>query len=276
MPLPPRRDSFRFTPLLLACSLLVSCAAHPRRSGYSGGSLRLDSETAGRMRHAASVTGARGVATSSAVKAAASQLARLAPALLALFQHDEDELSRVETFLLECVQRAEREINFERFGNRSPNSADCHRVVGVDRCGRPVSQAMELGNLKHARALACMHDILRELWPASVSIEQRYRYYSHANVIETISRAEEQRLLDGDCIGELRGTIKPDVVLHADYDLLRAILVLELKFPCPEDREPRWTKYGDKSAYTGFDQSQIYKEALGGEALLLSPRGIFE
>ncbi|WP_095975832.1 hypothetical protein [Melittangium boletus] len=227
------------------------------------------------MRHAASVTGARGVATSSAVKAAASQLARLAPALLALFQHDEDELSRVEAFLLECVQRAEREINFERFGNRSPDSSDCHRVVAVDRCGRPITQAMELGNLKHARALACMQDILRELWPAPVSIEQRYRFYSHANVIETISRADEQRFFDEDCGDKLWGTIKPDVVLHADRDLLRAILILDLKFPCPEGREPIWTNYGDKSAYSGSNQKIVYKEALGGEAVLMSPRGIF-
>jgi hypothetical protein len=223
----------RFLLLLLACALLGSCAAPPRRSGFAGGSLRFDTEKVGRMRYAATLRGAGGVATSSAVRAAVSQLALLVPALLALFQNDEDELGRLEAGLLECVQRAEREINAERFGNSSPSSADCKTVVGMDRCGRPIYQSMELGNLKHAHALACMHDILRELWPAPVSIEQRYRFYRHAKVIETISRAEEQRLLDEDCVGELRGTLKPDVVLHADRHLLRAILILDLKFRAP-------------------------------------------
>jgi len=64
------------------------------------------------------------------------------------------------------------------------------------------SHAMELGNLKHARALACMHDILRELWPAPVSIEQRYRFYRHAKVVETISRADEQRFFDESSPGD--------------------------------------------------------------------------
>jgi hypothetical protein len=262
--------------LLLACALLGSCAAPPRRSGFSGGSLRLDTEQVGRMRYAATLRGAGGVATSSAVRAAVSQLALLVPTLVALFQNDEDELGRLEAGLLECVRRAEREINAERFGNSSPSPADCKTVVGMDRCGRPIYQSMELGNLKHAHALACMHDILRELWPAPVSIEQRYRFYRHAKVIETISRAEEQRLVDEDCAGELRGTIKPDVVLHADRHLLRAILILDLKFPCPGSRTPQWTQYGDTSVYAGSNQREIYRSALGGAALMMSPEGIFE
>src|SRR6218665_3033593 len=40
--------------------------------------------------------------------------------------------------------------------------------------------------------------------------------------------------------------------------LLRAILILDLKFPCPEDREPIWTYYGDKSAYSGSSQNKVY------------------
>ncbi len=135
---------------------------------------------------------------------------------------------------------------------------------------------MELGNLKHARALACMQDILKELWPGPVSIEQRYRFYRNAKVLETVSREQEKRLLDADCAEELRGTIKPDVVLHADRHLLRAILVLDLKFPCPAGREPMWTQYGDTSVYAGSDQREIYEDAFGGTALMMSPTGISE
>ncbi|MFY0573956.1 hypothetical protein ACN28S_05930 [Cystobacter fuscus] len=269
-----RAGCYRSILLLLSCALLGSCTAHPRHTGFSGGALRFDSETAGRMRHAAELKRAAGVVVSTV--AVASTIGLLAPEVLGFFQNDEEELSRLETALLACVQRAERDINAERFGYGAPTAEDCKAVVGVDRCGRPIYQSMELGNLKHARALACMQDILKELWPGPVSIEQRYRFYRNAKVLETISREQEKRLLDADCAEELRGTIKPDVVLHADRHLLRAILVLDLKFPCPGDREPRWTKYGDKSPYDGFNQGQIYQDALGGKALMLSPTGIFE
>ncbi|WNG21946.1 hypothetical protein F0U63_11515 [Cystobacter fuscus] len=226
------------------------------------------------MRHVAALRRAAGVAVSTVV--AASTIGLLAPEVLGFFQNDEEELSRLEVALLECVQRAERDINVERFGYGAPTAADCNAVVGVDRCGRPIYQSMELGNLKHARALACMQDILKELWPGPISIEQRYRFYRHAKVLETVSREQEKRLLEVDCAEELRGTIKPDVVLHADRHLLRAILILDLKFPCPGDRPPRWTEYGDTSVYVGSDQGELYGEAFGGKALMMSPKGIFE
>lgn len=210
------------------------------------------------------------------MRAAASNLARFVPEILRLFLNDEAEVSQLESFLLECVRRAEREVNTGRFGGREPTSADCKQVVGVDKCGRPIYQSMELGNLKHAHALACMQDILRELWPGPVSIEQRYRYFRHAGIVELVSRQEEQRHLDEDCTGELWRTIKPDVALHSDYNLLRAILILDLKFPCPGDRNPQWMKYGDTSAYSGSNPREIYEEALNGTALTLSPKGIFE
>jgi hypothetical protein len=276
MPPSVRSGCARFILLLLTCALLGSCATGPRRSGFSGGALRLDTETVGRMRYAAALRGAGGAAASTVVRAVASTIGLLAPEVLGVFQNDEEELSRLEAALLECVQRAERDINAERFGSGAPTAADCKAVVGVDRCGRPIYQSMELGNLKHTRALACMQDILKELWPGPVSIEQRYRFYRHAKVLETISREQEKRLLDADCAEELRGTIKPDVVLHADRHLLRAILILDLKFPCLGFKDPQWTDYGEKSSYAGSNQREIYEEAFGGTALMMSPKGIFE
>ena len=95
-------------------------------------------------------------------------------------------------------------------------------------------------------------------------------------MLETVSREQEQRLLAENCAEELRGTIKPDVVLHADRNLLRALLVVDLKFPCPVDRKPQWTEYGDQSVYREANQKTIYEEALGGEVLMMSPKGWFE
>lgn len=34
----------------------------------------------------------------------------------------------------------------------------------------------------------------------------------------------------------------------------------------------RWTRYGESSAFFRFDQGQIYKEALGGQSVIISPR----
>jgi hypothetical protein len=91
--------------------------------------------------------------------------------------------------------------------------------------------------------------------------------------LETVSREEEQRLITEDCTGELWRTIKPDIVLHADRGtLLRSVLTLDFKFPCPDTNAPRWTEYGAGSAYSGKDQRYIYKNALQGEALIVSPR----
>jgi hypothetical protein len=114
-----------------------------------------------------------------------------------------------------------------------------------------------------------------QLWPAPFSINQRYRYYHHAKFVEPVSREEEARLIAQGCTHELRRTIKPDIVLHADRgSLLRSVLTLDFKFPCPDTNEPRWKEYEGNSAYTGYNQGQIYKEALGGKALIISPQGV--
>lgn len=46
----------------------------------------------------------------------------------------------------------------------------------------------------------------------------------------------------------------------------------DFKFPCPDTNQPRWKEYGEDSAYADLNQGQVYKEALGGEARILSPR----
>jgi hypothetical protein len=115
--------------------------------------------------------------------------------------------------------------------------------------------------------------VLEQLWPAPFSIEQRYRYYPNAKFVETVSRQEEARLIAQGCTRELWRTIKPDIVLHANRgSLLRAVLTLDFKFPCPGTNEPRWKEYGENSAYFGSNQGKTYRDALGGEALIISPQ----
>ncbi|HYH96610.1 hypothetical protein [Hyalangium sp.] len=202
----------------------------------------------------------------------ASSLVQHAPLLLALLESD-NAVNDFEERLVECAQQAERQVNSSHFGNRSPTRAECGEEVEVDGCAKPITRAMLLGQQKHVLALQCAQEVLEQLWPAPFSLEQRFRYYRNAQVVETVSRAEEERLVALGCTRELWRTIKPDIVLHADRSSLRSsALTLDFKFPCPDTNEPRWTLYGENSAYFGENQGEIYKAALGGKALLISPQ----
>lgn len=246
------------------CALLTACAGGSRASRH-GDLGFVDTDTAARARHAAYV------AEQASTRAAASTLVRAAPVLLGLMQqaHDADEL---EKELAACAVEAEQLGNARYFQGRPPTRKECSEIVEKDRCGNPVTRAMFLGKQKHVLALQCAEQVLKKLWPAPFSIEQRYRYYPNARMVETVSRQEESRLIADGCTEELRGTIKPDVVLHADHNLLKAALILDFKFPCPGNNEPRWTEYGSNSPYADASQRTIYEKALGGKALLISPR----
>ncbi|RKH79692.1 hypothetical protein D7X99_24230 [Corallococcus sp. AB032C] len=230
----------------------------------------MDSETAGKARHAAYV--AEQSSARAATQAMASPLVKaIPPAVLALMQQDHDA-DVLEKQLAACAVQAERLGNARYFENRPPTRQECAEVVEKDRCGKPVTRAMQLGKQKHVLALQCAEAVLKELWPAPFSIEQRYRYYPNARFLETISREKEARLIAEGCTEELRGTLKPDIVLHGDRDLLKSALTLDFKFPCPDTNLPNWTQYGPGSPYEGMSQKTLYQEALGGQALLISPR----
>lgn len=96
-------------------------------------------------------------------------------------------------------------------------------------------------------------------------------------MVETISREKEARLIAEGCTDELRGTLKPDIVLHGDHNLLKSVLTLDFKFPCPASNQPQWAPYGPGSPYFGSNQRTVYESALGGKPLLISPRrGVWE
>ncbi|MCK8500553.1 hypothetical protein [Myxococcus fulvus] len=263
MPHHPRKP----TPWCLSLVLLTACASNPSRSGH--GDLRLDTETAARLRHAAAVS--RSATGAAATQEVGSQLIKLAPVLLVVLK-DDNAVDELEEHLVACAIQAERQVNNEFFGGRSPTRRECGEEVERDGCGDVVTRAMALGKRKHLLALQCAREVLERAWTAPFSIEQRYRYYPHADLLETISRSEEARLLAEGCTRDLWRTIKPDVVLHSDSNLLSSILILDFKFPCPDSNEARWTLYGEKSAYQGSNQGRVYREALKGEAVMISPR----
>ncbi|RYZ17234.1 MAG: hypothetical protein EOO70_02505 [Myxococcaceae bacterium] len=259
--------SWKLAPLWAACALLAACASGPQRSTH--GKLELDTRTVAHARHAAIL--ARESAASSATRAAASTLLRHVPAVMALMQNH-NAVGELEERLAACAVHAEEQGNALFFNKRPPTRPECSETVDWDECGRPITRAMRLGQQKHVLALECAREVLDELWPAPYSIEQRYRFYPNAGVVETLSREKEASIIARGCTEELRGTIKPDLVLHADRNLLKAALTLDFKFPCPEDNPPQWTIYGKNSVYFGKKQGDLYQEALGGKAMLISPK----
>jgi hypothetical protein len=56
---------------------------------------------------------------------------------------------------------------------------------------------------------------------------------------------------------------------------LKALFILDLKFPCPDTNRPRWTPYGERSAFSGLNQKRVYEEAFDAEAMMLTPKGYF-
>jgi hypothetical protein len=256
--------------LWLSCAVLAACAT-PQRSARRD--LRLDSETAAKVTHASAVIEGGSSAASTATRIVASVLVENVPALLTLLK-DDNAVGEFEEQLVECAKLAERQVNSQFFGKRSPTRQECGEEVFVDGCDAPITRAMHLGKLKHDVAFQCARQVLEQFWPAPFSIDQRYRYYPNAEFVETVSREEEARLIAQGCTHELWRTIKPDIVLHPDRSSLRrSVLTLDFKFPCPDTNEPRWTLYGENSAYSDRTQREIYKEALGGEAWIISPQG---
>ena len=275
-PASPRRSNpWRLTRLLLTGVLLGACATTPGHPGTAPrGDLRLDTESAARLRHASLLRGT-GTAVSSTTLAVGSTLVLATPVVLAVYHHNQDKVAELQERLAECARMAEHQVNSTHFGNRPPTREECGEELEVDGCAEPITRAMLLGREKHTLALACARDVLSRLWPAPFSIEQRYRYYQHSRILETISREKEQQFIEEGCTDKLRSTIKPDIVLHSDYNLLQAAIIIDLKFPCPPTNPPKWTKYGPKSAYPDSTQGKVYEEALDGEVFLLTPKGFY-
>ena len=185
---------------MMASALLAACASSSQHS--SRRDLRLDTETAARLRHAAGLVEGAGTLAPTTIRVVASQLAELVPSLISLMGND-DAVEEFEERLVECARLADSRVNASFFGNRAPTRQECGQEVEVDGCSTPVTRAMLLGQHKHVLALECARQVLEQLWPAPFSIEQRYRYYLNAQFLETVSRAEEERLIAQGCTREL-------------------------------------------------------------------------
>lgn len=174
-----------YAQLMFASALLAACAGNSPHTRQ--GQLRLDTETASHLQHAATLASeGASSAASTVTPAVASVLVQAAPALLVLLETG-NAVGEFEERLLQCAQQAERQVNTTFFGGRAPTRAECGEEVVVDGCPQPITRAMHLGQLKHALALECAREVLEQLWPRPFSLEQRYRYYPNARFLERVS-----------------------------------------------------------------------------------------
>ena len=172
----------------------------------------------------------------------------------------------IEEKLLHCANEARTAVLLQHMQGRSPTPDECREVKEFG--GRVRTRAMFFGEEMHRLALQCAQRELDALRPGGFSIEPRYRHDKRTGQRELISPEREEALLEEGCYNELRGTIKPDIVIHSGNPLVPQA-VYDFKFPCVNtDRNP-WCKY-TRGPHQGRRQNDVYLEALG-----IRPRPIF-
>ncbi len=181
--------------------------------------------------------------------------------------------ANVEEALKECANFARTEVLDRHrgdFAGPTPTEAECKQWV-VDKEGKSVTQAMLLGEEMHQVALQCAQGRLDTLRPGGYSLEPCYRYNRPTRHISLVPAEERLALLCEGRGSELRGTLRPDVVIHTG-DPLKVLAVFDFKFPCVNPkRAPRWRDYPSGHPYGGSSQATIYQEALGPAPELIVP-----
>ncbi|NMO23200.1 hypothetical protein HPC49_48685 [Pyxidicoccus fallax] len=245
---------------LVLVGLFLGACASGSGSARGGYAQSFDSATSGCRQTPAYCQAAVGEETVVPVVTrahAASVGASLAGAVK-LFEGDHQK--DVEKLLKDCVEQASAEVNLRWFGG-PPTAAQCAEQVGVDARGNPIRRAMTLGTEKHRIALRCIQERLSELRPDGFSVEQRYRFDRKSNQTSLLSEEEAQALLRQGRGDQLRGTVRPDLVIHGG-DPLKAQAVYDLKFPCPGSNEAKWNDYPQEHPHFPLNQGEVYKRAL--------------
>lgn len=177
--------------------------------------------------------------------------------------------AEVEKELKRCAELANGAVNRKRFGGE-PTPAQCEEVLGTDTRGKKITRAMRLGEEKHTEALRCVGDRLGKLIPGRFSLEQQYRYDPATQSRSLVSTKERETLLRTNRWHELKGTVRPDVVIHTGNPL-EVQVVYDFKFPCLSTNRPRWGVYDEaEHPYRDRTQGDVYKEVFG-EAWRVTP-----
>ncbi|WNG56185.1 hypothetical protein F0U59_16495 [Archangium gephyra] len=182
----------------------------------------------------------------------------------------------IEEELEDCVDLARSEVLLRyptEFKDKSPSDDEC-RSWTVDGKGRRVTWAMRLGTEMHEVAMECTKNVLSRLRQGGFSLDPCYRYDKQTGETTFVSCEEVKDLLDRGCGDELRGTIRPDVVLHSDSPL-DVQAVYDFKFACVNNRKEapdQWREYPDTSPHHGCSQGDVYQQALRVRPRTIIPR----
>ncbi|HYO51840.1 hypothetical protein [Archangium sp.] len=205
------------------------------------------------------------------IRQAGTAVASVAAVLAAL---DDATRTSIEQVLEDCADLARSEVLLrypKAFKGPAPNADECNQWT-VDAQHRRVTWAMRLGTEMHEVARQCAEEELSKLRPGGFSLEQRYRYDSRTGRKKLVSTAEERALGESGNQGELKGTLKPDVVIHSG-DPLDVQAIYDFKFPCANtDVVPRWAEYPEGHPYFGSNQGDLYKMAFGPNVARIIPR----
>lgn len=197
----------------------------------------------------------------------------VASASAALKTLDDTKRREIEEELERCADLARSELLLRHEGDfkeLTPDADECMQPA-KGAASKNVTWAMQLGTEMHEETRGCVEAALNRLRPGGFSLEQRYRFDRRTGRKKLVSPEEEALLAETHNIGELAGSLKPDVVIHAG-DPLNPEAVYDFKFPCVNtDEPPAWSRYSD-GPYQGSDQGRIYKEAFGPNVSRVVPR----
>ncbi|OJT18417.1 hypothetical protein BO221_40855 [Archangium sp. Cb G35] len=186
---------------------------------------------------------------------------------------DETTKNSIEEELKKCAELARSEVLLrypKQFKGPAPDAGECKQETKAQ--GRRVTWAMRLGIEMHEAARNCTEEALGKMRPGRFSLEQRYRPDMETGEKELVRAEEEQALEESGNGGELKGTLKPDVVIH-DGDPLNALAVYDFKFPCvSSDSVPEWHQYPDGHPFAGFSQGEMYQNFIALLVARVIPR----
>jgi hypothetical protein len=175
---------------------------------------------------------------------------------------DGAQVQRVEQVLLQCTKEAHLSVNDKELGTH-PTEAQCKEVIRREG-NTDITRAMDLGAKKHARALECARKQLEVLFPDNVSIEPLYQKDLPTGHWRWVDPRQVAQWLSNELFHLLRGSLVPDVVIHAAGDPNKVQRVYDLKFPCPAEKFGSWNSYRWGHPHHPRDQKQLYAE-LGGQ-----------
>lgn len=247
--------------LLLAPSACVTTGPRlPGHYGYSSAPVGIDSPSAtcrNSLSACAALYGKEVASTTGVLRVVLEETAR----------------KSIEEELTTCADLARSEVRLrypKQFKGPAPDADECKQETKSK--GRRVTWAMRLGLEMHEVAQKCAEERLKKVRPGGFSLEQRYRPDLHTGQTELVSAETEQALDASGNSGELKGTLKPDVVIH-EGNPLNAQAVYDFKFPCVNiDIPPDWGRYPEEHPFAKETQKTVYEQYIAPFAARILPR----